>query len=232
MAGRNTFTLDEVMNELDGMEDDSEDDFDGYLDLDTDEREKRGEKSANLDVRARNTRGESQNLDVGANIEIGASGTSSIDENDQFESIPEYTLQPGCSADVGGNSPLEYFSLLFSNDMLEHIVTQTNLSHDLGPHSRVRRWSKAVHDLSELQRFLAIIIIMGLVRYPQIESHWSTLWPYSNAQFSTVSVCIIQQHVNYCTITPTYMYTRKLYTYTHADKQTHTQIHAQTDISI
>ena len=32
------------MNELDGMEDDSEDDFDGYLDLDTDEREERGEK--------------------------------------------------------------------------------------------------------------------------------------------------------------------------------------------
>ena len=163
---------------------------------------------------------------MGANIEIGASGTSSIDENDQFQSIPEYTL-----GDVGGNSPLEYFSLLFSNDMLEHIVTQTNLSadqyiasHDLGPHSRVRRWSKAVHDLSELQRFLAIIIIIkGLVRYPQIESHWSTLWPYSNAQFSTVSVCIIQQHVNYCTITPTYMYTRKLYTYTmQTNRHTHT----------
>ena len=58
MVGRNTFTLDEVMNELDGMEDDSEDDFDGYLDLDTDEREERGEKSANLDVRAHNKRGE------------------------------------------------------------------------------------------------------------------------------------------------------------------------------
>ena len=41
MAGRDTFSLDEVMNELDGMEDDSEDDFDRYFDLDTDERERR-----------------------------------------------------------------------------------------------------------------------------------------------------------------------------------------------
>ena len=57
--------------------------------------------------------------------------------------------------------------------MLEHIVAQTNLSaqqfiesNDLAPHSRVRRWSKGVHDLSELKHFLSLIIVMGLVRYP------------------------------------------------------------------
>ena len=82
---------------------------------------------------------------MGANIEIGASGTSSIDENDQFESIPEYTLQPGCSADVGGNSPLEYFSLLFSRlfPVQPRFPSRQKHPHRSLPRSRrVRRWEQ------------------------------------------------------------------------------------------
>ena len=82
-------------------------------------------------------------------------------------------------------------------DILEQIVSQTNLyaqqyfdSNDLAPHSCVHRWSKGVHDVNELRSFLAIIIVMGLVRYLQIESHWSTLWTYSNPHLSSVSVHI------------------------------------------
>ena len=130
---------------------------------------------------------------VGAYVEIGAeSEIESIEEG--LHTIPEYTLQAGCSASVEGENPLSFFSLLITDNMLEHIVAQTNLnaqqyidSHDLAPHSRVRRWSKGLHDIDELRRFLAIIIIMGLVRYPQIEYHWGTQWPYSNSHFSSVS---------------------------------------------
>ena len=93
-----------------------------------------------------------------------------------------------------GKSPLDFFSLLLTDGMLEHIVTQTNLSaqqfiesHELAPHSRVRRWSKSIHTIDELRQFLAIIIVMGLVHYAQIASHWTTQWPYSNALFSSVS---------------------------------------------
>ena len=43
-------------------------------------------------------------------------------------------------------------------------------------------------DVAELLQFLAIVIVIGIVRYPQIEIHWSTLWLYSNAQFSSVSL--------------------------------------------
>ena len=208
MAVGGTFTLDEVMDELerdDLFEDESEDEFDGYLDGDIDGDMNRDtgvsdeDRDGDMDAcrggdrddwsdEREQCRDEGAALNVGENIEIGASS-----DDDEF--VPEYILQPGCSANVEGNSPLSYFSLLVTNDMLEHIVSQTNIyanqfiaNHDLAPHSRVRRWSKAVHDVCELLRFLAIVIVMGIVRYPQMESHWSTLWPYSNSHFASVSV--------------------------------------------
>ena len=182
MAARDVFTLDDVMNELDAddlFEDESEDDFDGYLDGDSDgESDERDERDMGDERDHGDDGGEIAEIDAGSS-----------------DDLPEYTLTPGCTATVEGSSPLSYFSLLLTNNMLHHIVDQTNLhanqyigSHELGPHSRVRRWTKRVHDVCELLRFLAIIIVMGIVRYPQIESHWSTLWPYSNTHFASVSM--------------------------------------------
>ena len=112
-----------------------------------------------------------------------------------LHSVPEYSLNPGCSAAVEGNNPFSFFSLLINNSILQTIVDQTNFyaqqfisSHDLDPHSRARRWAKGTFDIAELLQVLAIIIVMGIVHYPQIESHWPTLWPYSNTQFSSVGV--------------------------------------------
>ena len=113
---------------------------------------------------------------------------------DESDSVPDYTQQAGCSTPMDGESPIDLFSLLFTDSMLHHIVAQTNLSaqqfiesHELAPHSGVRRWSKSVHNIDELRQFLAMIVIMGLVHYPQIEHHWATQWPYSNTHFSSVS---------------------------------------------
>ena len=81
-------------------------------------------------------------------------------------------------------------------------VQQTNLypeqyisSAELGPRSRVHRWSRTLHDLDELKRFLTLIITMGLVSYPTLEDYWSRSWPYSTVAFSNVnpsnvSVCV------------------------------------------
>ena len=177
MAERATFTVDQVINEIDELGDESDDGFDGYLDTESDDvTDNRNE---------RNEEADDQDVDVGAHVEIGPSGTDA----------PEYSLSPGCSAPVEGNSPLPFFSLLITNSMLQSIVDQTNLyaeqfisSHNLGPHSRARSWAKHVFDVAEMLQFLAIVIVMEIVRYPQIESHWSTLWPYSNTQFSSVSL--------------------------------------------
>ena len=106
--------------------------------------------------------------------------------------VTTYSLSTGCNIPVGNNRPICYFSHLITSDMLQNVVTQTNLyarqyieDHDLAPHFRVRLWSKSVFDMSQLQRFLAILL-MGLVMCPQIESHWAVHWPSTNTLCSNV----------------------------------------------
>ena len=170
------FSLDEVMERLDESDfDESEDDFDGYLEND----------ECGLEDEQVLEENEDGMPSVGAEVVIGGL------------TVPDYALDAGCCVPMESKSPLDFFSLLLTDSILENIVTQTNLSaqqfieaHELPPHSRVRRWSKSVHNIDELRQFLAIVIIMGLVRYPQIEHHWTTQWPYSNTHFSSVSLWI------------------------------------------
>ena len=190
------FTLSEVVEGLQESDsEDSDDEFDGYLDIDIEERDngvqERMEESMDVgdgDVEYM----EADGMSVGACVEVGGDGGC----------VPEYTDEAGCSALVEGETPLDFFQLIFTEEMMEQIVTQTNLyaeqfieSHELGPHSRVQQWSKETHDINELRRFLAIIILMGLIQYPQMESHWSSQWPYSTAHFSSV-IYLLHKHIN------------------------------------
>ena len=184
------FTVSEVVEGLQDSDfDDSDDDFDGYLDMDCEEEDDGVEERV---VESHESTGDTvfDSLDtgnVGAYVEVGG--------GDGDGTVPEYTDEAGCCVSVDGDTPLDFFSVLFTEEMMEQIVTQTNLyaeqfleSHELGPHSRARQWSKETHNINELRRYLAIIILMGLIRYPQMESHWSSQWPFSNAHFSSVRV--------------------------------------------
>ena len=178
--------MDEVMQELQNSDsegemsenDDSEDDFEGYLEeTEVEQWLSRREMESSRDEEGDESEGD-----------------QSSGEEDDVPSIPPYTLTSGCSASLPGNRPIDYFSLFVDESMLQHIVEQTILnseqfmeSHILAPHSRIRRWSKEEHTIAELRRFLALILVMGIVRYPQIESHWSTSWPYATDTFSSVS---------------------------------------------
>ena len=109
MAARDVFTLDDVMNELDAddlFEDESEDNFDGYLDADSDgERDERD---------MGDERDHAEDVDIGReHVEMDAGDS---------DDLPEYTLTPGCTASVEGSSPLTYFSLLLTDDILHHLV--------------------------------------------------------------------------------------------------------------
>ena len=73
-------------------------------------------------------------------------------------------------------SPVDFFQLFISDELLQVIVDQTNLfaqqyidATELSRFSRVREWEKTPHNLAEMKKFLAIIITMGLVVLPQIE---------------------------------------------------------------
>ena len=189
MASRRVLTVDEVMQELQNSNsegemsenDDSEDDFEGYLEeTEVEQWSSRREMESSRDEEGDESEGDQ------------SSGEEEME--DDVPSIPPYTLTSGCSASLPGNRPIDYFSMFVDESMLQHIVDQTILnseqfmeSHTLAPHSRIRQWSKEEHTIAELRRFLALILVMGIVRYPQIESHWSTSWPYATDTFSSVS---------------------------------------------
>ena len=117
-----TYTVEDVISCIDvpAFEEDdsmSEDEFDGYL------SENGSENEANEYVED-----EQEHCDLEA-----AAGR-----------IPEYAMQPGCTVDIDGLTPIEFFGMMVDEDMLDHIVAQTILHAEqyiatatLRPHSRV-----------------------------------------------------------------------------------------------
>lgn len=184
--------MEEVIEELQESDSDdvessgSEDDFGGYLD--------EGEVESEEECDDEN--GEGCNREIGEDYSENGEGSSESAEQMETETphIPAYTLQSGSVGVSPRDVPLDYFSHFVDNNMLTHIVSQTNLNaqqymetHTLAPHSRKRQWQKVEHTVQELRKFLALILVMGLIRYPTIEGHWCTTWPYATEAFSSVS---------------------------------------------
>jgi len=149
------------------LDDDSDDDFDGYVDEE--------------EVSHTNELGE-----------CSFSDRESISSLEDTDGIPEFLASSGCTQDTTSMSPLELFSLLVNDSMLEEVVKQTNIfqhfldSENVPPKSRANLWCNKTHDIHELKEFLCIIIIMGLVHYPCIEDYWSTTWPFKSDAISSI----------------------------------------------
>ena len=117
----------------------------------------------------------------------------SIDGDDSSNSLPECTQHLGCTSNMTNKAPIDFFQLFFTDIILKSIVDQTNLfaqqymeGHELSHRSRVQQWVCSVHDLAELKRFLALIIIMGLISFPSIKDCWVTSWPFATFTFSSI----------------------------------------------
>ena len=113
---------------------------------------------------------------------------------DRESGIPTYTCTPGCSQPPSDGSPLHFFRMLVTDNIVDHAVTQTRLyasqfihTHTIGPRSRVQQWERQEFNRDELIRFISLIVIMGLVNLPKVEDHWVTSWPYSSQTCSKVS---------------------------------------------
>ena len=127
-------------------------------------------------------------LEIGGECEVG-----------ETSDLPPYSLTPGCNYPCDNATPLEFFRMLLTDDILDNIVTQTNLyasqyisTHNLPPRSRVHGWSREPFTTEELQKFISLVIIMGLVNLPSLEDHWVTTWPYCSQTCS--KVCIIHNY--------------------------------------
>ena len=148
----------------------SEDEFDGYVDEEEEERSLVEQCSS----------------DEGREGEVNAG-------REEIVSIPPFASTPGGTHGLRDGIQLDFFRLLVDDKMIDNIVEQTCLyahqfiqAHELGPRSRVHQWDRQEFNKDELKKFLALIVVMGLINLPQIEDHWVTSWPYCSQAFSKV----------------------------------------------
>lgn len=69
-------------------------------------------------------------------------------------------------------SPYEAFNLLFTDDVLQHIVFQTNLYAEQTFQAKGKAYTQTSVD--EIKTFLGINILMGIKSYPSYRDHWSS----------------------------------------------------------
>ncbi|XP_054723656.1 piggyBac transposable element-derived protein 4-like, partial [Uloborus diversus] len=77
-----------------------------------------------------------------------------------------------------GSSAESYFKLLFTEEMCENILLNTNKYADYvkstssSESQKKRKWSPLQH-IQELYNFFAIILIMGINKLPRLRNYWS-----------------------------------------------------------
>ena len=85
---------------------------------------------------------------------------------------PQFTTPVGpCTLLNSTATPLDFFMLLFDQDIIQLLVDQTNLYASQNPPGARYKW----HDTSanEIKLFLGIVIAMGIHRLLQLEDYWS-----------------------------------------------------------
>ena len=102
-----------------------------------------------------------------------------------------FTGNSGLNVDTAGFSPVDFLELFFDDDLINHLVIQTNLyasqfkeSNTLKEKSRVHDWTET--DAKELKTFLALNLLMGIVKMPTIEHYWSRKIFYRHPAFSAI----------------------------------------------
>lgn len=81
---------------------------------------------------------------------------------------------------IAEDSPyLEYFCLFFDENLMDTIITETNNYFvssggyaDISPYSRTLRWTDT--NVSEMFTFLALIMLMPIVKMHSVQEYWST----------------------------------------------------------
>ena len=67
-------------------------------------------------------------------------------------------------------TPVEIFSLMFTPDIIGHIVTETNRYAAQCLEGTGREWTT---DKREIRAYLGFCVLMGIVRLPEIRDYWS-----------------------------------------------------------
>lgn len=84
----------------------------------------------------------------------------------------ENTGLPQFIRDIPNPSPLDIFRLFITDDIINHIVFQTNLYAEQKFSNMGKPYKKTNPD--EIKAFLGINLLMGIKRYPSYRDYWST----------------------------------------------------------
>ncbi|GFS81605.1 piggyBac transposable element-derived protein 4 [Trichonephila clavipes] len=104
-----------------------------------------------------------------------------IDVTSPLPSHPKFpfTGNPGIKVSIGDSGdPLEYFNLFLDDEMFSFIVEETNKyaesffeNTELTPASRALKWKNA--NKEEMKRFIALLLLQGVVQKPVEKWFWS-----------------------------------------------------------
>lgn len=131
---------------------------------------------------------EEDNVDLAANLTWGP-----VLGNLKFFLFTEQN--PGVKAiiyeEFYNKSPYDFYKLMVSDELINHIVIETNRyaqqckQKNTLQKSRIIRWVDT--NLEEIEKFLGIIIWMGLFHLPSIQAYWQTSFLYYNKIRSLMS---------------------------------------------
>ncbi|VEN43200.1 unnamed protein product [Callosobruchus maculatus] len=142
-----------------------------------------------------------EDSDIDNNEEVGSDSNEDVesDTNEVWRDIvvsgDEFTLQPKnpiLNPDANNitiKGPIDIYRLLVDDSVLDLIVTETNryasqkISMGYSGKSRIKHWTDT--NKSEICKFLAIAIIMGLSHVPSISLYWSKDPAFHNKFIST-----------------------------------------------
>ena len=168
------------------MLDDSDNDDDVDLDLSCDSSDSSDSDDASERDVEPDTGDDSDPDDAGQSADVKKTGDVSSGDFDgsgpvgRKPCLPAFTGERKVLVPTDNFEPLDYFTLYLNDDLLNHLVVQTNLKadqflrshlHAVKPKSRIRRWVPTTKE--ELRKFFGLTLLMGLIRKPVIAMYWS-----------------------------------------------------------
>ncbi|KAK3784705.1 hypothetical protein RRG08_032160 [Elysia crispata] len=92
---------------------------------------------------------------------------------------PPFTGRARLQVEMESTTPLDYFKLMVSEDMVASMVAETDRyasqtlrNKELSPNSRFRKWVDVT--IPEMYTFMGLILSMGLIVIDYLEDYWST----------------------------------------------------------
>ena len=95
-----------------------------------------------------------------------------------FTGKEELCVQPGSGTEDGKLMPIDIFNFFISDDVVDHMVTETNRfalqrieQLKITCRSPMKDWKGTTSD--EIRTLIGLLIYMGLVQKPEISLYWS-----------------------------------------------------------